>query len=129
MAELRVKLADPDFNKRQAMIAFDSAEAWRKKKVLEIYDNVTNQELDGAVRWISYAEPFAEERSCYHSLPSWKQNTSMASLYSSVQATWSSEFVWNDDCRKAFLTLHAFHTTGIEGNTLTLTETALFTNM
>ena len=67
------KMADPDFNKRQAMLAFDSAQAWRREKVLEIYDNVTNQELDRAVRWISYAAPFAKERSCYHCLQSWKQ--------------------------------------------------------
>ena len=62
MAEHTSKMADPDFNKRQAMLAFDSAEAWRREKVLEIYDNVTNQELDRAVRWISYAAPFAKER-------------------------------------------------------------------
>ena len=43
-------MADPDFKKRQAMLAFDSAEAWRRENVLEIYDNVTNQELDRPVR-------------------------------------------------------------------------------
>jgi hypothetical protein len=46
-------------------------------------------------------------------------------IWDQLQVLASDNFVWGDYCRRAFLTLHAFHTTGIEGNTLTLSETAL----
>jgi hypothetical protein len=42
-----------------------------------------------------------------------------------MQDIHASSFVWNDDMRRQYIALHAFHSTGIEGNTLSLPETHL----
>jgi hypothetical protein len=118
-------IEDPDFNKRQAMLAFNEAEEWRKNKVSEIYDQVLDEELDHAVRWIKYAEPFAEYRSCLSTANTWSKLVDLESMWEKMQTIASPDFFWNDTCRKGMLALHSFHTTGIEGNTLTLSETML----
>ena len=126
--ELKKLISDPNFNKQQATIAFNKAEDWRREKIALIYDNVTDEELDKAKRWLSYANPFSSDKSCLSCLGKWKTNTSIIELYENIKKFWAQNFFWDETCRKSYLTLHAFHTTGIEGNTLTLSETALIVN-
>lgn len=116
---------DPNFNKRQFMLAFQEAESWRKAKVDEIYNNVSDDELDHAVRWIKYADPFAKHRSCLSTASEWSRSVNLERLWENMQVITSPSFFWNDSCRRGMLTLHSYHTTGIEGNTLTLSETML----
>ena len=128
---IKEKLNDPNFNKRRAMEAFEKAENWRVSEAARLYADVTDDDLDNASRWISYAEPFAAQRSCMAVAQDvWLGEDLMGQIKSRTEQMWqrSESVSWNESCRKAFLVQYAFHTTGIEGNTLTLTETSLVIN-
>ena len=122
---------DPNYGIELSKEAFNRAESWRQIKVNEIYANVSDDELGNATRWLSYANLFADEASCSYSHTAssksfWIEPTLLADIIDIAQSIWNSnDSDWNDNCRRGYLTLHAYHTTGIEGNTLTLSETNL----
>eukprot|EP01031_Cornospumella_fuschlensis_P030836 gene30836-37255_t len=119
-----ILLNDPDLLKRQTMAAFNEAEKWRSEAVNILYENVSS-ELDNATRWIQYAEPFAEARSCLPIWKNWTSHVAISSLISELDELNNAITQWTDADRKSILALHSYHTTGIEGNTLTLSEAAL----
>lgn len=117
-------LQDPDFIKfHLAMLAFEEVEEWRQSKVAEIYADASVDELIRATRWINTAEPVADHRSCQFTVDQWSASIDLQAMWNQMQTMKTPTFVWNDTCDKAMLALHSYHTTGIEGNTLTLTET------
>ena len=67
LAATRAELAAaraPDAARRLAMDAFNAAEDWRQTRVLELYANMTEADWDSALRWKSYAQPDAPDRTC-----------------------------------------------------------------
>ena len=122
-------LSDPEYNKEMAKIAFQKAEEWRLDKVQSIYLNVSMEELLVASRYLQYADPFSQSRSC-ESLPifEWLSNESLIEIGVLLESIFSDHFTWSEKNRRDYLTMHAFHTTGIEGNTLTLPETSMVVN-
>ena len=87
-----------------------------------VYANVTDHELDTAVRWKSYAEPFAVNRTCATNASDLSDE--LNKIYPLWRATRLLAAPSNASAR-ILLGLHAFHSTGLEGNTLTLPETML----
>jgi hypothetical protein len=85
---------DRDFNKRQAMLAFDKAEAWRAKKVQEVCKDATDEEFDRAVRWIKYADPFAVNKSCLSSAPMWSNSINLEKIWEKMQTIVADDFFW-----------------------------------
>jgi Fic family protein len=128
VAEKDAQLKDPDRGKKVAIDAFNEAEEWRKREVDVIYKDVSDAELDSATRWMSYAEPFSAERSCAFDMSDAFLNRldEIAEIISNSK--YYEEIVWTESKRRAYSSLHTFHSTGIEGNTLTLSETALVIN-
>lgn len=117
-----------DHARTRALQAQKESEDWRAEEVNKLYKNVTDAELDDASRWIAYAQPFSEIRSCISStlnLTTWMNLEREDGLLSQAQIIHSDEFVWDDDKRRQYISLHAFHSTGIEGNVLSLHETQL----
>eukprot|EP01041_Mallomonas_annulata_P013537 gene13537-28704_t len=117
---------DPDYNRRRSIEAFLETERWRAVEVPRIYADVTDEELDLATRWLGYAEPFASYRSCPEFTNASIFVKKMISLrdhlnFSKPQGVCTSAI-------KKYLAINAFHTTGIEGNTLTLPETFAVVN-
>ncbi|KAL6047769.1 Fido domain-containing protein [Balamuthia mandrillaris] len=100
--------------------AFQEAEAWRRQVVREVYAEVTDDELDAATRWKRYAQPFAPTRSC-------SQVPLSSELVNSLKprAARIHTRQWTEAKQRAFLSAYIYHSTGIEGNTLTFPETAL----
>jgi hypothetical protein len=121
-------LGDRDYNRKKALEAASEAQAWIKEQQDIIYANVTNDELDEAARWIAYAEPQSTRRSCISSelnASSWLDDETLAALPDKLTVILSDDFVWLPEHRKKYIALHAFHSTGIEGNILSLPETEL----
>jgi len=119
---------DVDLSRKRAVGAQKDAEAWRVDMVKEVYKDVSDDELDEASRWIAHAQPMAEIRSCLSSSLNstfWLSVGAEADIINKMQDIHASSFVWNDDMRRQYIALHAFHSTGIEGNTLSLPETHL----
>jgi len=98
--------------------AFEDADEWRKSFTQELYKNVTQMDLSKAVRWIKHADPFSIRRSCSSFLSSIFQDTRIPSLLKSLR-----EISWNPKEMKDLIANYAFHTTGLDGNTLSLPET------
>ena len=96
-----------------------AAEAWRQKEVDTLYANMTDEDWATGARWKQYAEPDAPERTCATGAP--LQLDDMRTLLDVV----ASISTLSNSSRVKYLALHAFHTTGLEGNTLTLPETLL----
>ena len=111
----------PDSARRISTDAFTAAEEWRLARVLELYANMTDAEWDSAARWKSYAEPDAPERSCAVGSAARPLLSDIALLTRAVAAL--PEL--GNASRRLNLALHTFHSTGLEGNTLTLPETLL----
>jgi hypothetical protein len=125
-ARLASENADPFINRQKANLAFQEAEAWRKHVVEELYANMTDADFDQATRWKSYAQPFSMQRSCHQIQPSHGHGMllQISSAHDDLHRLTASK-PWSSESRRTFLSIYAFHTTGIEGNTLTLPETAL----
>jgi Fic family protein len=119
LAATDVDLADPYLAKGVALEAFEAADVWRRKKTREVYARVTKTELRLATRWKHYAQPFALLRTCNDSVYS----SGLLSEISGLGRNLSRETVWNSRSSHMFLSIHTFHSTGIEGSTLTLSET------
>jgi Fic family protein len=98
--------------------AFEDADEWRKSFTQDLYKNVSELDLSKAVRWIKHADPFAIRRSCASFLSSIFQDTRIPSLMKSLR-----EIAWNPKEMKDLIANYAYHTTGLDGNTLTLPET------
>ena len=111
----------PDTARRLAMDAFNDAEEWRQARVLELYANMNDADWDSAVRWKSYAQPDAPERSCAVGSGALPLLGDIALLSRAVAALPQP----GNASRRLYLALHTFHSTGLEGNTLTLPETLL----
>ena len=121
-------LGNRDYIRKKALEAASEAKAWIKEQLDVIYANVTNDELDEAVRWIAYAEPQSTRRSCLSSelnTSSWLEDATLAALPDKLAVILSDDFLWLPDRRKKYIALHAYHSTGIEGNILSLPETEL----
>jgi hypothetical protein len=111
----------PDTARRISMAAFNAAEEWRQVRVLELYANMTDADWDSAARWKSYAQPDAPERSCAVGSGARTLLSDIALLSRAVAALPQL----GNASRRLNLALHTFHSTGLEGNTLTLPETLL----
>jgi hypothetical protein len=120
-AAAEARAASPDEAKRVASAAFFASESWRQQQVDVLYANMTDADWATAARWKRYAHPDAPERTCaVAALPS--ELLDDIALLSHAASTVPS---LTNISRTQYLTLHAFHTTGLEGNTLTLSETQL----
>jgi hypothetical protein len=119
---------------RQQRAAFAAAEAWRQAEAAQLYANMSAEDWETAARWKQYAEPYAPERTCAQPLP--QQLLSdiaglSAALARQPTLTLGSARHWNarpaltNSSRATYLALLAFHSTGLEGNALTLQETLL----
>jgi Fic family protein len=93
------------------------AEVWRQVEIDRVYVNYTNEELDNASRWINYADPFSEFRTCSVD----RIYTELMIKYEQLQNSHPLSTLME----KKYLAQHAYYTTGIEGNTLSLPETLL----
>lgn len=127
-AEQRALLAeqkanDPDWGKKVAMRAFEAAEKWRESLVDKLYANMTPNDWNTASRWRSYAEPFSSTRSCNNHVYEPDVIAKITTLCMRLKSHSSDS--WGARARQSILSLHAYHSTGLEGNTLTLPETAL----
>jgi hypothetical protein len=111
----------PDTARRISMDAFNAAEEWRQARVLELYANMTDADWDSAARWKSYAKPDAPERSCAVGSGARPLLSDIALLSRAVAALPQL----GNASRRFYLALHTYHSTGLEGNTLTLPETLL----
>jgi len=121
-------LGNRDYNRKKALEAASEAKAWIKRQLDIIYANVTDDELDEAARWIAYAEPHSFRRSCISpemNAAPWIDDATVAVIPDKLAVILSDDFVWLPDHRKKYVALHAFHSTGIEGNILSLPETEL----
>ena len=111
----------PDTARRISMDAFNAAEEWREARVQELYANMTDADWDSAARWKSHAQPDAPERSCAVGSGARPLLSDIAILSRAVAALPQL----GNATRRLYLALHTFHSTGLEGNTLTLPETLL----
>lgn len=102
---------------RNAVIA---AEAWRWEQATVLYANVTDAELDAAVRWKRYAAPDAPERTCAVVGAVSPEVLDDIALLARAAAALPAP---GNGSRTAYLALHAYHTTGIEGSALSLLDT------
>jgi hypothetical protein len=120
-AAAEARAASPDEGKDVANKAYVAAEAWRGKLAASLYANMTDADWDTAARWKRYAQPDAPERSCGRAaLP-----PQVLSDILLLRAAAAAAPALTNRSRGAYLALHAFHSTGLEGNTLTLPETLL----
>ena len=114
------RAASPDEAKRVAYRAFQEAEAWRVREAAVVYANMTDADWDTAARWKGYAQPEAPERT------SGGAASPPAGLLADIRALRRALAavapLSNRSC-STYVALHAFHPTGLEGNTLTLHET------
>jgi len=90
---------------------------------------VSNDELDKGTRWIAYAQPMSSRRSCLSGdlqSSSWLSSLGAETILSKLVIIHANEaFTWTTSHRNQYISLHAYHSTGIEGNTLSLRETNL----
>jgi len=117
-AEARAE--SPDEARKTAHRAYLAAEAWRHEEAEILYANMTDADWDTAARWKSYAHPDAPERTCASAL---SQELLVDILR--LRRVVAGLPALSNHSRSAYLALHAFHSTGLEGNTLTLPETLL----
>ena len=118
--------ASPDEAKRAAHRAFVAAEAWRAEQAAMLYANMSDADWDSAARWKGYAQPDAPERTCGGAAsPPASLLADIRHLRQAVEAAAAAAAPLSNRSRGVYLALHAFHTTGLEGNTLTLPETLL----
>jgi hypothetical protein len=121
-AAAEARASSPDEAKRVAYRAFVAAEAWRVEQAALLYANMSAADWDAATRWKSYAQPDAPERTCGGAAsPPADLLADILLLHRAVAAAAPLA----NRSRGVYLALHAFHTTGLEGNTLTLPETLL----
>jgi hypothetical protein len=122
-AAMASRAESPDEAKRVAHRAFLAAEAWRQAEVTLLYANMTDEDWDTAARWKRYAQPDAPERTC--AVAGAVAPQVVADIALLLHAVAALPAPLSNRSRSAYLALHAFHTTGLEGNTLTLPETLL----
>ena len=122
-AAMALRAESPDEAKRVAHRAFLAAEAWRQAEVTLLYANMTVEDWDTAARWKRYAQPDAPERTC--AVAGAVAPQVVADIALLLHAVAALPAPLSNRSRSAYLALHAFHTTGLEGNTLTLPETLL----
>ena len=122
-AAMALRAESPDEAKRVAHRAFLAAEAWRQAEVTLLYANMTDEDWDTAARWKRYAQPDAPERTC--AVAGAVAPEVVADIALLLHAVAALPAPLSNRSRSAYLALHAFHTTGLEGNTLTLPETLL----
>jgi hypothetical protein len=115
------RAASPEEAKRTAHRAFLAAEAWRQELVGTLYANMSDADWDTAARWKRYADPSAPARTCAVA----ELDPQLLGDIALLQRTAAALPPLANRSRAAYLALHAFHTTGLEGNTLTLPETLL----
>ncbi len=101
--------------------AFQAAEAWRQAEGAKLYANMTDQDWDTAARWKLHAAPDAPERTCAQPLP----QQLLQDLLGLSAALARLPTALSNASRTTYLALLAHHSTGLEGNTLTLQEAVL----
>ena len=111
----------PDAVNAASRATFHATEEWRQALVNTLYANATDAVWDSAARWKSYAQPDPSERSCAVGAAARPLLSDIAVLFHAVATLPPLA----DDSRVRYLALHTFHSTGLEGNTLTLQETVL----
>ena len=121
-AAAEARAASPDEGKRVAHRAFLAAEAWRAERASVLYANMSDADWDTAARWKSYAQPDAPERTCGGAAS--PPADLLADIHLLRRAVAAAAPLSNSS-RGAYLALHAFHSTGLEGNTLSLPEALL----
>jgi Fic family protein len=99
--------------------AFEDVDEWRKKMTHELYKDVTQSELAKATRWIKHANPFATHRSCSPWMHLF-QDMRIASFLKELK-----DITWSPDEMRDLIAHYVYHTTGLDGNNLTLPETFL----
>ena len=112
----------PELGKRLFSDTFAEAEAWRRIEINKLYANMTAEDWRTAARWKQYSAPDAPERTCAQPLP--QQLLDDISGLSAALARQPLLALTNVS-RTMYLALLTFHSTGLEGNTLTLQETVL----
>lgn len=123
--ELEAALAtsrSPDAARLAARQAADAAEAWRRETMLRLYANMTDDDWDTAARWKRYADPYAPGRTCATGAARAAVEDDRIALLRSAALALPP---LSNASLTALLGLHSFHSTGLEGNTLTLPETLL----
>lgn len=119
--DLEMKFSNPDEWREVAKNAFKEAEDWRRGFVYELYADMTDEDWDTASRWKSYAYPFAANRTCELKFDEpLRHFESLSALRSEWITGTMSELQM-----KSYVTNYTYHSTGLEGNTLTLPETIL----
>ena len=113
---------DPELAIGVVEAANAETEEWRASEVGKVYANVTPAELAAAARWRRHAAPDAPERTCAQPLP---QPLLQDILGLAAAVARLPLLLHTNASRTAYLALHAFHSTGLEGNTLSLPQTAL----
>ena len=116
-----ISYAAEDDARRVAHAAFLAAEEWRAEATATLYANMTDTDWDTAARWKAYAVPDAPERSC---AGGYVASQVLEDIQLLVDVLVGQRELGNHS-RSRYLALHAFHSTGLEGNTLTLPETLL----
>ena len=116
------RAASPEWGKRVVSEAFLAAEAWRRDETAKLYANMTDEDWETAARWKRFAEPDAPERTCAQPLPPQLLGDILG--LSAALARQPPHALTNASCTQ-YLARLAFHSTGLEGNTLTLQETVL----
>ena len=126
-AEARAKFSDHAYLAAEAdealkilHRAYLAAEAWRWETANALYADMTGADWDTAARWKSYAHPDAPDRTCASAL-----SPELLGDILRLRRVAAGLPALSNHSRSAYLALHAFHTTGLEGNTLTLRETLL----
>ena len=95
---------------------------------------MTDEDWETAARWKQHAEPYATERTCAQPLPQ-QLLSDIAGLSAALarlpglrlasESQWNAGTALSNSSRATYLALLAFHSTGLEGNALTLQETLL----
>ena len=128
----KLLVEDPHFGELLAINAQHELEheIWRSEESKRIYASLTSSsciELINASCWVAYADPFSKKRSCFE-YNSTIDTSLLRNIWNRLQELFSNNYKWSDETRKNFLSVYAFHTTGIEGNILTLPQTKLVIN-
>ena len=120
LAAAEARAESPDEARKTAYGAYLAAEAWRQEQAGVLYADMTDADWDTAARWKSYAHPDAPDRTCASAL-----SPELLGDILRLRRVAAGLPTLSNHSRSAYLALHAFHTTGLEGNTLTLPETLL----
>ena len=102
--------------------AFAEADAWRIAEMARVYRDAVYANRFSPAIWLDYSKIFSSARSC---LPLDCDVDTIGMVKLLWKQARAADFIWSNDHSRTFATLYAYHTTGIEGNILTLPQAEL----